>query len=180
MARIGKKPVPIPAGVTVEINKNEVMVKGPKGQLSQIFSPDMAIKLDNGAVAVSRPSEQRHHKAMHGLTRALINNMIIGVSAGFTSELEVVGVGYRARIEGKDLILNVGYSHPVVFEGSEQIAFGVDNTGRMITIRGIDKAAVGETAARVRRTRPPEPYKGKGIQYKGEVIRRKAGKAGAK
>jgi large subunit ribosomal protein L6 len=180
MARIGRKPVPIPDSVTVEINKNEVTVKGPKGQLSQTFSPDISIKLDNGAVTVNRPTDQRHHKALHGLTRALINNMVMGVSTGFTRDLEIVGVGYRARLEGKNLVLNVGYSHPVVFEGSDQIIFEVDNTGRLVTVRGIDKEAVGEIAARIRRTRPPEPYKGKGIQYKGEPIRRKAGKAGVK
>lgn len=178
MARIGKKPVPVPAGVTVNIKKNEVVVKGPKGQLSRVFSPDISIRLDNGAVVVERPTDQRHHRALHGLTRALINNMVTGVSAGFTRELEVVGVGYRARVQGKDLVLNVGYSHPVIFEGSDDVAFEVDKPGRLISVRGIDKEIVGEIAARIRRARPPEPYKGKGVRYKGEIVRRKAGKAG--
>ena len=180
MARIGKKPVPIPDGVTVKVNKNEVTVKGPKGQLNRVFSPDLSIKLDDGTVVVNRPSDQRHHKALHGLTRALIDNMITGVSAGFVRELEIVGVGYRARIEGQDLVLNVGHSHPIVFEGSADISFEVDRTGRLISVRGIDKEIVGEIAARIRRSRPPEPYKGKGIRYANEIVRRKAGKAGTK
>ena len=180
MARIGKKPVSVPNGVTVDIKKNEVTVKGPKGQLSRSFSPDISIVMDDGAVVVSRPSEQRHHRALHGLTRALINNMVVGVSEGFKTELEIVGVGYRARTEGKDLVLNVGHSHPIVFEGSSEISFDVDRTGREVTVSGIDKEVVGEIAARIRRSRPPEPYKGKGIRYKQEFVRRKAGKAGAK
>ena len=179
MARIGKKPIPLPNGVTVNINKNDVMVKGPKGQLSRTFSPDISIELDSSAVVVDRPTDQRHHKALHGLTRALLNNMIVGVSDGFVRNLEIVGVGYRARMEGKDLVLNVGHSHAITFEGSDQISFEVDRTGRQITVQGIDKEIVGETAARIRRTRPPEPYKGKGIRYSNEYVRRKAGKSGA-
>jgi large subunit ribosomal protein L6 len=180
MARIGKKPVSVPKGVTVDIKKNEVTVKGPKGQLSRSFSPDIAVALDDGAVVVSSPSDQRHHRALHGLTRALINNMVVGVSDGFKAELEIVGVGYRARTEGKDLVLNVGHSHPIVFKGSQDVSFEVDRTGREIIVSGIDKEIVGEIAARIRRSRPPEPYKGKGIRYKTEFVRRKAGKAGAK
>ncbi len=179
MSRIGKNPIAVPSDVTVNINKNEVVVKGPKGELNRTFSPDISIKLDSGAIVVSRPSDQRRHKALHGLTRALINNMVMGVSAGFVRELEIVGVGYRARVDGNSLVLNVGHSHPVVFEGSDAIEYEVDRSGRMITIRGIDKEIVGEIAARIRRARPPEPYKGKGIRYKGEMVRRKAGIAGA-
>jgi len=179
MARIGKKPIPIPDGVTVTINKNEVVVKGPKGQLDRAFSPDISIDMNDGEVVINRPSEQRHHKALHGLTRALIDNMITGVSSGFSRELEIVGVGYRAAINGKDLVLNVGHSHPIVFEGSDAIQYEVSNNGQAVIVRGIDKEIVGEIAARIRRTRPPEPYKGKGIRYKGEYVRRKAGKAGA-
>jgi large subunit ribosomal protein L6 len=180
MARIGKKPIPLPNGVTVDIKKNDVTVKGPKGQLSRTFSPAISIDLDNGAVTVDRPTDQQHHKALHGLTRALINNMVVGVSEGFVRNLEIVGVGYRARMEGNDLVLNVGHSHAITFEGSDEISFEVDRTGRLIVVHGIDKEIVGETAARIRRTRPPEPYKGKGIRYSDEYVRRKAGKAGAK
>jgi len=180
MARIGKKPIPLPNGVTVDIKKNDVTVKGPKGQLSRTFSPTISIDLDNGAVTVDRPTDQQHHKALHGLTRALINNMVVGVSEGFVRNLEIVGVGYRARMEGNDLVLNVGHSHAITFEGSDEISFEVDRTGRLIVVHGIDKEIVGETAARIRRTRPPEPYKGKGIRYSDEYVRRKAGKAGAK
>lgn len=180
MARIGKKPIPLPNGVTVDIKKNDVTVKGPKGELSRTFSPAISIALDNGSVVVNRPTDQQHHRALHGLTRALINNMVVGVSEGFVRNLEIVGVGYRARMEGNDLVLNVGHSHAITFEGSDEISFEVDRTGRLIVVQGIDKEIVGETAARIRRTRPPEPYKGKGIRYSDEYVRRKAGKAGAK
>ena len=178
MARIGKIPVTLPKGVTVTINNNEVTVKGPKGQLSETFSPDISIVLEDNQVKVSRPSDQRHHRAMHGLVRALINNMVVGVSTGFSKNLEIEGVGYRAQMEGSNLVLNVGYSHPVVFEAIEGLSFNVEKGGRKLSVNGIDKAVVGEYAARIRRTRPPEPYKGKGIRYAGEVVRRKAGKAG--
>ncbi|MEM7032486.1 MAG: 50S ribosomal protein L6 [Chloroflexota bacterium] len=179
MARIGKKPIPVPDGVSVTINKNAISVKGPKGQLERVFSPDIIVENKDGQVTVSRPTEQRHHRALHGLTRALLNNMVTGVSDGFTKDLEIVGVGYRATMKGKDLELNVGYSHPVLFEGSDDIQYEVGEGGRSIVVKGIDKEIVGEIAARIRRTRPPEPYKGKGIRYKGEHVRRKAGKAGA-
>ncbi len=178
MARIGKIPVTLPKGVTVTINNNEVTVKGPKGQLSDTFSPDISIVLEDNQVKVSRPSDQRHHRAMHGLVRALVNNMVVGVSTGFSKNLEIEGVGYRAQMDGKNLVLNVGYSHPVVFEAIDGISFEVEKGGRKLSVQGIDKAVVGEYAARIRRTRPPEPYKGKGIRYAGEVVRRKAGKAG--
>ncbi len=178
MARIGKIPVPLPNGVNVTIENNEVTVKGPKGQLTQTFSPDISVVLENNKVVVSRPTDQQHHRALHGLVRALINNMVVGVSQGFTRELEIQGVGYRAIMEGKNLVLNVGYSHPVIFEPMGDISFEVEKGGRNLAVKGTDKALVGEIAARIRRTRPPEPYKGKGIRYKNEVVRRKAGKAG--
>lgn len=178
MARIGKIPIPLPKGVTVTINNNEVTVKGPKGQLTDSFSPDITIDVTDEKITVTRPTDQRHHRAMHGLVRALLNNMVVGVSNGFSRELEIQGVGYRATMEGKNLVLSVGYSHPVVFEPEENISFEVEKGGRNLAVKGIDKAVVGEIAARIRRVRPPEPYKGKGIRYKGETVRRKAGKAG--
>jgi len=178
MARIGKIPIPLPDGVTVTVKNNEVTVKGPKGQLTQSFSPDISVVVEDNQVKVTRPTDQRHHRALHGLVRALINNMVVGVSRGFTRELQIEGVGYRAVMEGKNLVLSVGYSHPVVFEPEENMEFEVEKGGRAFAVKGIDKALVGEIAARIRRVRPPEPYKGKGIRYKGETIRRKAGKAG--
>ena len=178
MARIGKIPIPLPKGVTVTIDNNTVTVKGPKGQLTDTFSPDISIDVTSEKITVTRPTDQRHHRAMHGLVRALLNNMVVGVNNGFSRELEIQGVGYRAAMEGKNLVLNVGYSHPVVFEPEENISFEVEKGGRSLAVKGIDKAVVGEIAARIRRVRPPEPYKGKGIRYKGETVRRKAGKAG--
>ncbi len=178
MTRIGKMPISIPKGVAVTINKNDVSVIGPKGELSKAFSPDISIEEKDDSIYVSRPSDQRHHKALHGLTRALINNMVTGVSSGFSRHLEIEGVGYRAQLQGKDLVLNVGYSHPIIFQGSKEINFSVDNGGRSVAVNGIDKEVVGEIAARIRKCRPPEPYKGKGIRYQGEVIQRKAGKSG--
>ena len=178
MSRIGKLPVVIPKGVTVNINKNNVAVKGPKGELTRDFFPEINIKEEDGQMIVTRNSEHRTHRAKHGLTRALLNNMVTGVSEGFKRELYIEGVGYRANLQGKNLVLNVGYSHPIVFEPPEGIAFEVDKSGRELAVSGIDKELVGEIAARIRRTRPPEPYKGKGIRYVGERIRRKAGKAG--
>lgn len=178
MARIGKIPVALPAGVSVTIKNNEVTVVGPKGQMTQTFSPDIAIKEEDNRVFVSRPSNQKNHKALHGMVRALINNMVLGVSAGFSRSLEIEGVGYRAAMEGSNLVLSVGYSHPVVFEPLQNLSYDVDKTGRKIVVKGINKELVGEIAARIRGTRPPEPYKGKGIHYTGEVIRRKAGKTG--
>lgn len=178
MSRIGKLPVVIPQGVSVTINKNSVVVKGPKGELSRDFPPEIEIKQEDGRVVVNRHSEHRTHRAKHGLVRALLNNMVVGVGSGFRRQLVIEGVGYRARLEGKNLVLNVGYSHPVVFEPPQGIDFEVDKSGRELAIVGIDKEVVGEIAARVRRSRPPEPYKGKGIRYIDERIRRKAGKAG--
>jgi len=179
MSRIGKLPVPIPQGVTVNINRNNVTVKGPKGELNRDFPPEIAITQENGELIASRNSDHRTHRSKHGLTRALLNNMVLGVSTGFKRELKIEGVGYRAAVEGQNLVLNVGYSHPVVIEPPEGVSFEVtDRAGRELVVTGIDKEVVGEIAARIRRTRPPEPYKGKGIRYAGEQIRRKAGKAG--
>jgi large subunit ribosomal protein L6 len=178
MSRIGKLPVPIPQGVIVTINKNSVVVKGPKGELSRDFPPEIELKQEDGQIVVNRHSDHRTHRARHGLVRALLNNMVIGVSSGFKRELYIEGVGYRAGLNGKNLELNVGYSHLVVFEPPAGISFEVDKSGRELAIVGIDKELVGEIAARIRRTRPPEPYKGKGIRYVDERVRRKAGKAG--
>jgi large subunit ribosomal protein L6 len=180
MTRIGKLPIPVPEKVTIDIQKNEVTVKGPNGELRQIFSPELTVTMQDGQVVVQRSTDNRRHKALHGLTRSLLNNMVIGVTNGFSQHLRIEGVGYRAQMDGRNLILNVGYSHPVMFEGDDSISYEVDRTGRAITIRGIDKQLVGEVAARIRRTRPPEPYKGKGIRYENEVVRRKAGKSGKK
>lgn len=178
MSRIGQLPIVVPAGVDVKIKGTHVRVKGPKGELQHTFPADMAISLEDGEVVVKRPSDERTHRAFHGMTRALINNMVLGVSTGFSKVLEINGVGYRAELEGKDLILNVGYSHTVKVEPPEGIEFEVDARTRQIVIKGYDKQVVGHVAADIRKVRPPEPYKGKGIKYLGERIRRKAGKAG--
>ena len=178
MSRIGLMPVLIPHGVKVEVEGSTVRVKGPKGELSRTFNPDMQIKLEDNKLTVQRPTDQRRHRALHGLTRALLNNMVVGVSQGFARRLEIEGVGYRAELQGKNLVLNVGYSHPVVVEPPVGISFDVDKGYRSFAVSGIDKELVGEMAARIRRVRPPEPYKGKGIRYAGEYVRRKAGKAG--
>ncbi len=178
MSRIGKMPITIPNGVQVNSKGVAVTVKGPKGQLSQTFHPDMAIEQDNGVLMVTRPSDNREHRSLHGLTRSLLNNMVVGVSEGFTKTLEIEGVGYRAELNGKNLVLNVGYSHPVTFEPPKDVTFQVENRGKQIIISGIDKQVVGQLTAVIRKQRPPEPYKGKGIRYQGEYVRRKAGKAG--
>jgi large subunit ribosomal protein L6 len=162
----------------VSINKNSVVVKGPKGELSRDFPPEIEVVEEDGTLNVKRNSDHRIHRSKHGLVRALLNNMVVGVSEGFKRELQIEGVGYRAGMKGKDLELNVGYSHPVLFEPPEGISFEVDKSGRELAVHGYDKELVGEIAARIRRTRPPEPYKGKGIRYVGEYVRRKAGKAG--
>lgn len=178
MSRIGRAPIAVPDGVKVEFDNSAVTVTGPKGSLSQAFHPDMNIELNDGTLSVTRPTDSRRHRSLHGLTRALLNNMVVGVSQGFTKSLQVEGVGYRAEMEGKTLVLNVGYSHPVRFEPPDDVQFSVDTRTKTITVSGPDKQVVGELAAQIRKARPPEPYKGKGIRYSDEVIRRKAGKAG--
>ena len=171
-------PVIVPDGVDIKIKGSNVQVKGPKGELQHTFPADMEIKLEKGEVKVNRPSDEPNHRALHGMTRALINNMVVGVSSGFSKVLEVNGVGYRASLDGENLVLNVGYSHPVIVEPPEGIEFEVDERTRQITVKGYDKQVVGHIAADIRKVRPPEPYKGKGIKYLDERIRRKAGKAG--
>jgi large subunit ribosomal protein L6 len=177
MSRIGKKPVEIPAGVTITVNDSTVTVKGPKGELTRSFSPDMTIAIEENLVTVTRPSDVKEHRALHGTTRALIANMVEGVSTGFTRGLELIGVGYRAQKQGNKLILNVGYSHPVEIEPEEGLEVIVP-VNTKITITGTDKERVGALAANIRGVRPPEPYKGKGIRYEGEKVRRKEGKTG--
>lgn len=178
MSRIGKAPIPVPNGVKIDIDGPKVTVTGPKGSLSQSFDPNMTIALDDGTLTVQRPDDTRQYRSLHGLTRALLNNMVTGVDKGFDKVLMIEGVGYRSEMSDKDLVLFVGYSHPVTFKPEKGISFAVEERGRKVTVSGIDKELVGEIAARVRRTRPPEPYKGKGIRYVNEVVRRKAGKAG--
>ena len=178
MSRIGRRPIAIPSGVEVQIEAgNAVRVKGPKGELNARFSPELALSREDGTLLVERPDNEREHRSLHGLTRTLINNMIVGVTDGYRKNLEIQGVGYRAALDGKTLVLTVGYSHPVRMAPPDGIAYTLDGQTR-IAVTGIDKQAVGEEAARIRRVRPPEPYKGKGIRYAGEVVRRKAGKAG--
>ena len=176
MSRIGKQPIPVPAGVDVQIEGSDVTVKGPKGTLSQSFSPEMAITLEEGAVYVRRPSDARQHRSLHGLTRTLVANMVAGVSEGFRKDMEIVGVGYRAVLKDGDLDLSLGLSHPKIVKAPEGITFEVPAPNR-ISVLGIDKQRVGQIAAEIRGIRPPEPYKGKGIRYAGEVVRRKVGKA---
>jgi len=178
MSRIGLKPIPVPDRVQVEIQGSQVTVRGPKGELVRSFHPDMQIVLEGKSLRVHRPTDQRAHKAMHGLTRALLANMIEGVSQGYSKTLEIEGTGYRPELQGRKLVLYLGYSHPIEFDPPPGISFDVPKGGRTITVQGIDKELVGEIAARIRRQRPPEPYKGKGVHYLGEHIRRKAGKAG--
>jgi large subunit ribosomal protein L6 len=178
MSRIGRKPIPVPGTVELVIEPdNRVRVKGPKGELSAVFNRDLTIERQNGEVIVSRPDDEREHRSLHGLTRTLLYNMVVGVTEGFRKELEIQGVGYRAAMDGKDLVLTVGFSHPVRMVAPPGISYAVEGNNR-ISVIGIDKQAVGEEAARIRRVRPPEPYKGKGIRYVGEYVRRKAGKTG--
>ena len=177
MSRIGKLPIVVPAGVDVNVDASTVTVKGPKGTLTGTFNSNMTIVLADGAVTVTRPNDQKENRALHGLTRTLIANMIEGVSKGFTKELEIVGIGYRAAMQGKDLVLNVGYSHQVVMAPPAGITVEVPAPNKIV-ISGFDKQLVGQFASEVRGVRPPEPYKGKGIRYIDEVVRRKEGKAG--
>lgn len=182
MSRIGKQPVVLPDKVTVSIEKNSVTVDGPKGQLTQAFSPEMTIRQENGSLIVERPTDLRHHRALHGLTRSLLANMVTGVSEGYRKTLEIRGVGYQAVLQGKNLQLRLGHSHEIIVEPPSDVVFDVpkDSRGSIIHVDGIDKQVVGQVAADIRGWRPPEPYKGKGVRYLGEYVRRKAGKAGKK
>jgi large subunit ribosomal protein L6 len=182
MSRIGKKPVTIPAKVEIKIDGQRVTAKGPKGQLFLDVHPEMAVGMEDGTLVVTRPTDERRHRALHGLTRALIGNMVTGVSDGFRRTLIVEGVGYQADLRGKDLVMKLGYSHEIVVNPPDNVTFDVpkEQRGRLLHIDGIDKAVVGQVAANIRKLRPPEPYKGKGVRYEDEVVRRKAGKAGKK
>ncbi|MBE2220326.1 MAG: 50S ribosomal protein L6 [Anaerolineae bacterium] len=178
MSRIGKAPIQVPGPVKVNIMGDMVQVEGPKGKLNQAIHPEMTIELEDGVLTVKRPSDSRSHRSLHGLTRALLNNMVVGVSDGFSRILIIEGVGYRAEMNGSTLVLNVGYSHPVEFVPPQDIKYDVEDRGKKIIISGIDKQVIGELAAQIRKQRPPEPYKGKGVRYENEHVRRKAGKAG--
>jgi large subunit ribosomal protein L6 len=177
MSRIGKKPIEIPAGVTVTVNNSAVIVKGPKGELTRTFNPDIDIKVEDNIINISRPSDEKKHRALHGTTRAVLANMVEGVSNGFARNLELIGVGYRASKQGNKLVLNVGYSHPVEIEPEKGLEIEVPSNTK-VTVKGTDKERVGALAANIRGVRPPEPYKGKGIRYEGEFVRRKEGKTG--
>lgn len=177
MSRIGNKPIPVPKGVTVQIDGNSVVVKGPKGSLEQSFRPEIGISQEDGQIVVTRPSEEKTHRALHGLTRTLIANMVQGVTDGFTRSLEISGVGYRVAKDGQALVFALGFSHPVRIEPAPGITFNVETPTRF-SVTGIDKQVVGSEAARIRQLKKPEPYLGKGILFQGERIRRKAGKAG--
>jgi large subunit ribosomal protein L6 len=176
MSRVGRQPIPVPSGVDVTIVGSRVAVKGPKGKLEGSYDPELSIELKDGEILVSRPTDQPRHRAMHGLTRTLIANMVEGVTSGYERSLEIHGVGYRALQSGKNIELHVGYSNPVPFEAPQGVDLVVE-TPTLLHVRGIDKQQVGEIAAQIRRVRKPEPYKGKGIRYRGEQVRRKAGKA---
>jgi large subunit ribosomal protein L6 len=178
MSRIGKKPVTIPQGVQINLKDHTVEVKGKLGTLTQQFHQIISLKRDGDQIVVERPDDTPAVRALHGLTRAMIANMVTGVSEGFKKDLQIEGVGFRGEVQGSTLVLSVGFSHPVKIEAPQGIAFAVDKSGRAVTISGTDKTLVGEVAARIRRVRKPEPYKGKGIRYANEVVRRKAGKAG--
>lgn len=178
MSRIGRRPIAIPAGVDLVLEDgNAVRVRGPKGELAASFDRDLRIVREDGTLTVERPDNEREHRSLHGLTRTLINNMVVGVTDGYRRDLEIQGVGYRAALDGQTLVLSVGYSHQVRMAPPEGISYALDGATR-VSVVGIDKQLVGEEAARIRRVRPPEPYKGKGIRYAGEQVRRKAGKAG--
>lgn len=179
MSRIGKKPVSVPPKVSVDIKGNKVVVKGPKGTLEDNFHPNMKIEMQDGVIVVTRPDDQKENKALHGLTRALIQNLILGVSEGFTKTLDIVGVGYRVEQKGPALLINIGYSHPIYFIPPEGVTVQA-TTNTQIVVTGIDKQLVGAVSAKIRSFRKPEPYKGKGIKYSTEVIRRKAGKTAGK
>ncbi|MFD1207105.1 MULTISPECIES: 50S ribosomal protein L6 [Sporosarcina] len=178
MSRIGNRPIEVPEGVTVTLGENNVVtVKGPKGELTNTFNKDIKIEQEGNIITVSRPSDSKEHRSIHGTTRSLLNNMVVGVSQGFERALELIGVGYRAQLQGKKLVLNVGYSHPVEFTPEDGVEVEVPSNTKVI-VRGINKERVGALASNIRQVRPPEPYKGKGIKYEGEHIRRKEGKTG--
>ena len=177
MSRIGNKPITVPNGVDIKIENNHITVKGPKGTLERTIEPEISVKLEDNVLTVSRDSDERRSKSLHGLTRTLINNMIMGVQQEFTRELQINGVGYRVQKQGNNLNLSLGYSHPVIYEAPEGITFDVPNANTII-VKGINKELVGQTAADIRTKRPPEVYRGKGIKYADEVIRRKVGKTG--
>ena len=179
MSRIGRQPVPVPAGVEVKIDGSRLWLKGPKGQLERELHREMLVKYEGGQLLVERPSDNKQHRSLHGLTRTLVNNMVVGVTEGFQKNLELVGVGYRASMQGKKLVMSMGYSHPVEIEPEEGLVIETPAPTR-ISVKGINKERVGALAAVIRAVREPEPYKGKGVRYEGEIIRRKAGKAGAK
>ena len=180
MSRIGKMPITVPAGVEITVAAgNVVTVKGPKGTLTRAFHPNMAIAVDGAVATVSRPNEEKMNKSLHGLSRTLLNNMVVGVTTGYSKELEINGVGYRVQKEGNKLVMNLGFSHPVVFEETADVQLEAPGPNKII-VSGIDNQKVGQVAAEIRGKRPPEPYKGKGIKYVDEVIRRKVGKAGGK
>jgi len=180
MSRIGRTPIPIPAGVEIDISEaNVVTVKGPKGTLERALSPEIGVNVEGAFINVTRQSDAPRHRSLHGLTRSLVNNMVVGVTEGFKKELEINGVGFRAVKEGKRLVMNLGFSHQVIIEETASISIDVPAPNR-VTIRGIDKQEVGQFAADIRKKRPPEPYKGKGVKYSYEVVRRKEGKTGAK
>jgi large subunit ribosomal protein L6 len=178
MSRVGKQPVVVPENVEINIDGSSVKVKGPKGELAWSFSPELSVEMDDGQVVVTRPTDQRHHRALHGLTRTLINNMVLGVSEGYQKVLDIIGTGYRAEMQGKNLKLELGFSHSIEVEPPQDVSFEVEERGKQIIVSGIDKQVVGQVSADIRKLRPPEPYKGKGIRYQGEWVRQKAGKAG--
>jgi len=183
MSRIGNAPISIPAGVTVSVDKSVVNVKGPKGELFQEIDPDISVKVEDGSVAVVRPTDQKRHKAMHGLYRSLINNMIVGVNEGYKKDLELVGVGYKASVQGQVLELNLGYSHNIYLAVPQEIKVNAETLkgkNPIVTVEGSDKQLVGQVSAKIRSLRKVEPYKGKGIRFVGEIVRRKAGKTAAK
>ena len=175
MSRIGRKPIAVPDGVTVEIRPGSVAVRGPKGELSERVSPEMAVSQEDGRVVVTRPTDRGDHRALHGLTRTLVANMVTGVTQGFEKRLEIQGVGYRAALKGRDLEMQLGFSHPVTVKAPEDITFEVPQPTQIV-VTGISKQRVGEIAAQIRKWRPPEPYKGKGVRYQGELVIRKVGK----
>ncbi|HOB86589.1 MAG TPA: 50S ribosomal protein L6 [Bacillota bacterium] len=177
MSRTGRKPIPLPGGVQVQIAGNHIKIKGPKGELEKELPPGIAVEQEEGQLLVKRPSDSPQHRSLHGLVRSLIHNMVVGVTEGFSRTLELVGVGYRASMQGNKLVLNIGFSHPVVIEPEPNLSLEVSGNNKIV-VKGIDKQQVGDFAARIRKIAPPEPYKGKGIRYENEHVRHKVGKAG--